>query len=71
MILELRIYLNDAIENYCKYHFAVADIIGRIAVPVCLTKTKKEALEYQRNTKISRQVINLDEFRHNRRVWNG
>lgn len=67
MILELRISLNDAIENYCKYHFAVVDITGRIVVPICLTKTKKEALEYQRNAQIPCQVINLDEFRHNRR----
>lgn len=67
MILELKISLNDAIENYCKYHFALADITGRIAVPVCLTKTKEEALEYNRNAKIACQVINLDEFRHNRR----
>ena len=65
MILELKISLNDAIENYCKYHFAVADIMGRIAVPICLTKTKKEALGYQRNCKIPCHVINLDKFRHN------
>ena len=66
-MLELRISLNDAIKNYCKYHFAVVDIMGRIAVLICLTKTKKEALGYQRNSKIPRYVINLDKFRHNRK----
>lgn len=67
MVLELRISLEYAINNFFEYHFAVADIIGRIAVPICLTKTKKEALGYQRNCKIPCHVINLDKFRHNRK----
>lgn len=67
MVLELRISLEYAINNFFGYHFAVVDATGRIAVPVCLTKTKKEALEYQSGIKSLCQVINLDEFRHNRR----
>lgn len=67
MVLELRISLEYAINNFFEYHFAVADIMDRIAVPICLTKTKKEALGYQRNCKIPCHVINLDKFRHNRK----
>lgn len=67
MVLELRISLKEAIEKYCKYHFAVVDITGRIAVPICLTKTRKEALGRQKDIKIPCQVINLDELRRNRR----